>query len=162
MFNASPTLKQKREVNMKCHTYQIPKFHSSVALTQLQFTGITESINCNANGSVAPPGPIFQFISLLFHHIRDSYAFQYSFCILLWMAAKFYIGSGSRWWKKKKKKKKQNKTKHTFKACFFLMLCPNPWEKRIIKKQNREKKIIIHKRKPCRFTLGCYELYCCH
>lgn len=62
---------------MECHTYQIPKFHSATVLTQLQFTGITESINCNANVSAAPPGPILQFISPFFHHIRDSYAFQY-------------------------------------------------------------------------------------
>lgn len=62
---------------MECHTYQFPKFHSAMLLTQLQFMGITESINCNANGSAASPGLILQFISLLFHHIRDSYAFQY-------------------------------------------------------------------------------------
>lgn len=61
---------------MECHTYQIPKFHSATVLAHLQFTGITESINCSANGSEAPPGQILQLISPLFHHIRDSYAFQ--------------------------------------------------------------------------------------
>lgn len=36
--------------------------------------GLQESINWKANGSVASPGPLLQTLSLLFHHIRDSYS----------------------------------------------------------------------------------------